>query len=145
MVAKNLSIAELQRELSARQRSLSSLESKHKSLATRLQGLESEMVSIRGGGAGRMARRGRPTKAAAASNGRSDGRSRRSKNPMTLPDSLAAACKLGSVVSPKKAAALVKANGYQTASKTFGIQVATTLAKDKRFKRIGRGQYERIA
>jgi len=156
MVAKHLSIAELERELNARQKALETLASRHKSLASELQGLESEMASIRGtGSAGRTggrparkARRGRPPGRAAAASasraGRVDGRARRSKNEMTLPDAIAAAMKVGAVVSPKQAAGLVKAAGYKTASKTFGIQVATTLAKDKRFKRMGRGQYKRV-
>jgi len=158
MVTKHLSITDLQRELSNRQQALAAIESKHKALAAQLQGLESEMAAIRGAGAatkgrpGRKARRGRPpgAKSAKGSTGSkapkrgTDGRTRRTKNEKTLPDTIIAAVKVGAVVSPKEAAALAKNNGYKSASKTFGIQVATILAKDKRFKRKGRGQYERV-
>ena len=63
---------------------------------------------------------------------------------MTLSDSIANAMEVGAVSSPKEVAAFVMSNGYKTTSKTFGIQVATTLTKDERFKRVGRGQYKRI-
>ena len=48
------------------------------------------------------------------------------------------------VVSPKEAGALVLSNGYNTTSKTFNMMVSNALATDTRFKRIGRGQYERV-
>jgi hypothetical protein len=49
------------------------------------------------------------------------------------------------VVSPIEASKLVKANGYKTTSRTFNISVSQALAKDKRFKRVGRGQYEKVS
>jgi len=155
MVTKTLSITELERALSSRQQALASIESKHKAISAQLLDLESEMAAIRGAGApsrgrpGRKARRGRPpgsnsAKGSKAPKRGTDGRARRTKNEKTLPDTIIAAVKVGAVVSPKEAAALAKSNGYKSASKTFGIQVATILAKDKRFKRKGRGQYERV-
>jgi hypothetical protein len=69
----------------------------------------------------------------------------RPKNKLTLPDAIAAAMDMGAVVSPAEAAKLVKANGYKTTSKTFSVNVSQALTKDERFKRVGRGQYERVA
>ena len=63
---------------------------------------------------------------------------------MSLPEALVQACEVGAVVSPSEAAQLVQANGFKTTSKNFNMMVSNALAKDKRFKRIGRGQYERI-
>jgi hypothetical protein len=153
MAAKTLSIADLEREIARRKSALTSLEAKHKSLLGQLKDVESEIAAIRGTGGGsgrkrgpgrprgtgRPAGAGRPRKTTGA---RSKGS--RGKNKLTLPDAIAAAMDVGAVVSPKEAAEFVKANGYKTKSKTFGIQVATTLSKDARFKRVGRGQYERI-
>ena len=64
---------------------------------------------------------------------------------MNLPDSIASAMDKGAVVSPAEAGQLVKANGYKTKSKTFGVSVSQALTKDKRFKRVGRGQYKKVA
>ena len=69
---------------------------------------------------------------------------KRAKNKITLPDALVAAVRKGSTVSPADAGKAVKAKGYKTTSKTFGVQVASALAKDKRFKKVGRGQYQLI-
>jgi hypothetical protein len=94
-------------------------------------------------GAGRKAgRKSKPSASVGASRGA--GR-RRPKNALGLADSLAAAVKAGSVVSPAEAIQRVKSAGYKTVSKTFNVSVSQTLANDKRFKRKSRGQYERVA
>ena len=62
---------------------------------------------------------------------------------MTLPQALEDTAGVGAVLSPVEAAKIVQQNGYKSGSKTFNIQVATTLAKHAKFKRVGRGQYER--
>ncbi len=59
-------------------------------------------------------------------------------------DAIVAAMEVGAVVSPKEAAELVLTNGFQTTSKNFNMMVSNALAKDKRSKRQGPGQYERI-
>ncbi len=69
---------------------------------------------------------------------------RRAQNDVTLGDALAQAMEIRAIVTPSEAAKLVMANGYKTTSKNFAMMVSNTLAKDKRFKRISRGQYERI-
>ena len=39
----------------------------------------------------------------------------------------------------------VLASGFQSRSKTFTAMVTNTLSNDARFKRVGRGRYERVA
>ena len=70
---------------------------------------------------------------------------KRPKNESNLGDAIANAAEMGAVLTPAEATELVLANGYKTTSKTFGVQVSHTLTKDKRFRRVGRGQYERVA
>ena len=70
---------------------------------------------------------------------------RRLKNAMTLGDALAESMEIRAQVSPAEAADLVVANGYQTVSRHFNMMVSNTLAKDSRFRRVSRGQYERVS
>ena len=64
---------------------------------------------------------------------------------MTLGDALAHSMDIRAQVSPAEASQLVVANGYKTTSKHFNMMVSNTLAKDPRFKRVSRGQYERVS
>ena len=92
-------------------------------------------------------RRGRPPGSKNKRRGRKPARkgSKRSQNKFNLGDSLAAAIRAGTTVSPAEAIKKVKAAGYKTISKAFNVSVSQNLAKDKRFKRTGRGQYLRVA
>jgi hypothetical protein len=144
MAASNLSIADLERELRQRQAALQGLQNKEQALRGQLAEVQSEIASILGGGAGRKRGLGRPPNMSGPTPGGPVARQSRTKNAMTLADSIANAMEVGAVSSPKEVAAFVMSNGYRTTSKTFGIQVATTLTKDERFKRVGRGQYKRI-
>jgi len=143
MAKRGLSIAQLKKELADREKAFTALEKQHAKLSKEIQAVEAKMKAIAGGGSG-SGRVGRPPSAGKASTAGASGRRGRGKNSMTLPDAIAAAMEIGAVVSPKEAGALVRANGYQTKSKTFGVQVATALAKDARFKKMGRAQYKRI-
>ena len=69
----------------------------------------------------------------------------RAWNSVTLADAIAMAVEPGATVSPAEAVQLVLSNGFVTNSKSFNVQVTNALSKDRRFGRIGRGQYERIA
>jgi len=69
----------------------------------------------------------------------------RSRNEITLSDAMAMAVEVRATVTPTEVANLVQANGYRSTSKNFAMMVANALAKDKRFRRLSRGQYERIA
>jgi hypothetical protein len=72
-------------------------------------------------------------------------RRQRARNSVSLADALALAVEVRATVSPAEAAQLVLSNGYQSAAKNFGMVVANALGKDTRFKRVGRGRYERVA
>jgi hypothetical protein len=65
-------------------------------------------------------------------------------NSVSLADALAMAVEPRASVTPAEAAQLVLSNGYQSTAKNFGMVVANALAKDVRFARRGRGQYERL-
>ena len=66
------------------------------------------------------------------------------RNSISLADALALAVEVRATVSPAEAAQLVLSNGYQSTAKNFGMVVANALAKDERFRRVGRGRYERV-
>jgi hypothetical protein len=142
---RRISTAQLRREIARREKGAMKLVRSRDKIVKVLAKLESELndlgVSSRGATRGRRPKfRGpgrKPSKAGS--------RGPRANNKLTLADALAGSVRVGSVVSPADAAKRVRAGGYKTSSKTFGIQVATTLAKDKRFKRKGRGEYERLA
>ena len=133
MTLKGISTAELQAELSRRHKSARSLAARRERIQNELRAIENELALLGGG------RRALPPPAAPASRGP------RAHNTMSLADALAAAVALGAVVSPAEAAERVRQVGYESSARTFGMMVATALAKDKRFKRLSRGQYERIA
>jgi hypothetical protein len=140
---KNLSTAELQRELDRRERGADKLLAKREKLMAQVEEIDAELAalgSMATGGSSRKGRRGRPARSATSTPKR-----RRAKNDISLPDAIAAAMDVRAVVSPQEAARLVKANGFKTTSKNFNMMVSNALAKDKRFKRLSRGQYERIA
>jgi len=65
---------------------------------------------------------------------------KRFKNDSNLPDALAALLK-GTTMSVTEAATAVQKAGYRTTSANFRTMVNLALIKDKRFRRVGRGQY----
>jgi len=69
----------------------------------------------------------------------------RARNSLSLADAIAAAVEVRAQVTPAEAADLVQSNGYVTNAAKFTMTVANALAKDKRFRRLSRGIYERIA
>ncbi|HZL98690.1 MAG TPA: hypothetical protein VFD43_00430 [Planctomycetota bacterium] len=71
-------------------------------------------------------------------------RRQRARNSTSLADALAQAVEPRATISPAEAAQLVLSNGYRSTAKTFGMVVANALAKDQRFRRVGRGRYERV-
>jgi hypothetical protein len=133
MALKGLSTAELQKELKRRKKGAEKLLARRARLLADIQALDTEIEDLTGGKPGEN-RRG----PALPDTGR-----KRARNDMSLPDAIAKAMDVRAVVSPKEAAELVRRNGFKTTSKNFNMMVSNALAKDKRFKRIGRGQYER--
>ena len=155
MALRSLSTAALRAELARREKGAAKLQKKHTTLSRVLATLEAELAGL---GAPGAKRRGRPPGSKNKRRGRKPGRPkgrrgpgrppkmgrrRRASNKLTLPEALAKAVRVGSTVSPADAAAAVRKAGYKTASKTFGIQVATTLARSSAFKKTGRGAYLR--
>jgi len=133
MNLKKITTAELNAEIARREKNRSKLEARRKELLAELADIDAEL-----GEAPR--RRGRKPGPKPGSGGR-----RRAKNDISLGDALAQAMEVRAVVSPSEAADYVKKNGYKTTSKNFNMMVSNALAKDPRFKRLSRGQYERIA
>ena len=132
MNLKSLDTTALKAELKRRERNARGLFKKRNKLARQLADVESELAALGAAGGGR----------GPASSG--VGR-RRARNKVSLTDALAQAMEVRAVVSPAEAAELVKENGYKSTSKHFGMMVSNALTKDKRFKRVSRGQYERVS
>ncbi len=119
--------AELQSEIGRRGREMARLEARREELLAELAQLDAELgVS------------------AVRSPGHGGGPGRRARNGVSLADAIAAALDLNVVVSPKEAAERVQAAGYETHAKNFGMMVSNALSKDERFRRVSRGQYERV-
>jgi len=140
MVLKSLSTAELLKELDRREKGAGKLEAKRAKLLDELRQLDEQLAQLgvspgqapRGAGAGAAAARA------------PNGKRTRARNPVNLPDAIAMAMEVGAVVSPAEASELVISNGFKTTSQRFNMMVSNALAKDSRFKRLSRGQYERI-
>jgi hypothetical protein len=155
MALKSASTAELRRELERRQKAAGRIAARRDQLARKLAQLDAELADLGGSPSARRGRKPgrkpgrRPGRKPGRKPGRRPGASagsrKRPKNVLTLPDAIAAAMDKGAVISPAEAAGLVKSNGYKTTSKTFNISVSQALTKDKRFKRVGRGQYEKVS
>lgn len=131
-----VSTSALQAEIQRRERGIEALRRKRDRLADELGEIEAELARLggRGGesGEGSDGAGARPT-------------APRARNRISLGDALAQAMEVRAVVTPAEAAELVRANGYQSTSKNFNMIVSNALAKDPRFRRVSRGQYERIA
>ena len=128
------SIAELSRALVAQQKRLVKLRSQRTKFLSSLQTIDRQIAALTG-----LAGRKGPARPAAGA--------RRSRAGKALP-----ACLIEALTKAKGAKmramhladAVVEA-GYVTRDRNFKNTVAKTLAKDKRFKRVGRGIYKLAA
>lgn len=132
MNLKSLDTTALMAELKRRERNAKGLIKKRDKLARQLADVEAELSVL---GATGSLRGSAP----------SGGPRKRARNKVSLTDALAQAMEVRAVVSPAEAAELVKENGYKSTSQHFGMMVSNALTKDKRFKRVSRGQYERVS
>lgn len=128
---------QLRRELERRQRGVEALLGKRDTLRAEIAELDAQIRELEHENRrpGRSARGGKKSARLALP---------RPKNAISLPDAIALEVEAGQTITPAEAARRVLANGYQTTAKTFTMVVANALSKDKRFKRIGRGEYERV-
>lgn len=115
-----LSVVDLHREISRRQRHVSTLIRKRDRLAAKLKELDAHIAEA-GGSAG--------------------GTRVRPSNSMTLLQAMQKSLK-GKTMSVTDLAETVKKDGYQTFAANFRVMVNQTLIKYPRiFKRVSRGQY----
>ena len=135
------SMAELLAEIDARRAQAARLERERESILEQMAAIEAELAAmgIAVGGAQPAAQLAPVATAPPAP------RRPRARNSVTLADAIALAVEPGATVSPAEAMQLVLSNGFVTNSKSFNVQVTNALSKDPRFRRTGRGQYERIA
>ena len=133
MALKNLSTVDLQKELERRQKSGRKLESRRAKLVQEIAEIDAELGAL-----------GIAPGAAPAAGRRSGGKRTRAKNAVSLPDAIASAMDIGAEASPSEMSALVQKNGYKTTAANFNMMVSNAMAKDERFKRLGRGLYKRV-
>ena len=138
MALKSLSTAELLKELSRREKGAGKLEAKRAKLLDELKQIDAQLAQL--GIAPGHSHRSNGSAATAAPIGKRT----RARNAVNLPDAIAMAMEVGAVVSPAEASNLVISNGFKTTSQRFNMMVSNALAKDERFKRLSRGQYERV-
>lgn len=115
-----LSVSELQAELNRRRRGVSRLERRREKLTAELAQINAEIAEMGGSIGG--------------------GTGTRARNSMTLPDALHQVLK-GVTMSVTDAADAVRAAGYNSSAANFRTMVNQALLKDKRFKKVSRGQY----
>ncbi len=133
---KTRSIAELSRALAAQQKRVAKLKSQRAKLCASLQAVDKQIAALTG--------QASPSLARAASPGKRAGKPGARKSLPVCLVGLLAKAKGGKMRAMHMADAVVK-TGYVTKDKHFKNTVAKTLAKDKRFKRVGRGMYKLAA
>lgn len=127
---KNMSVADLQREIDRRRKQAGRLMRQRAALLRRLSALDAKIAAAGGGGRGTGPR----------ATGGTDGRSRRFKNSMSLVEALTKAL-TGKTMGVTEAAEAVKKAGYRTASPSFRTIVNQALLASGKFKRVERGLY----
>lgn len=115
-----MSVNELQAELTRRRRGVAKLERRREKLMSELADVTAQIAEL-GGSLGTTA-------------------GGRGRNSMTLPDALHQVLN-GVTMSVTDAADAVRAAGYQSSAANFRTMVNQALLKDKRFKKVSRGQY----
>jgi len=128
------SIAELSRALAAQQKRVAKLQSQRAKFLSDLQAIDKQIAAL----TGRAGVKGPARPATGA---------RRSRAKKALPACLieALAKAKGTKMRAMHLADAVVEAGYVTRDRNFKNTVAKTLAKDKRFKRVGRGMYKLAA
>lgn len=127
-------IADLRRELEAKEAQLKELRARRRRIAGQLEVLDRRITAVSG-------TRPRPPrgKKAIAVPPRT-----RAKGRQSLSDVLATVLRGKGSVKVAEAAKLALAAGYQTSSSQFGNIVSQTLTSDKRFRKVARGVYASV-
>ena len=125
-------IAELRRELAAKEGKLKTLTARRNKLTAQLSGVDRKIAKLGGD-------KSISGKKSAAKT--SPKRRKRAKNKQSLADVLASVLKGGKGVRVAEAVKLALAAGYKSASKQFPNIVSQALSTDKRFKKVSRGVY----
>lgn len=128
----SVSVGELKAEINRRKKRIRTLVSKRNRLVAQLQQLDSEIEAEGGAEFVKMSAMG--------DGRRRGGGGRRPRNEANLADSMAAVLN-GKTMGVTELSEAVQKAGYRTSSPNFRTIVNQTLIKDKRFKRVERGQY----
>lgn len=129
-MAARKTIAQLRKELAAKEKQLEKLHAKRHKLVSQLETVDRQISSLTGKTTG-----GKPAikKAKKAR--------KRSTRGTSLADVLATVLKGKGGVRVTDAAKMARDAGYQTKSKQFANVVSTTLKTDDRFRKVRRGVY----
>jgi hypothetical protein len=142
MRLKGIDTAALLAEIRWREKQLPRLQKRRARLARRVAKLD-ELIEVLGGELAVRRGPGRPPKSAMKVVGAGRGRRRRAKNKVSLAEALVEAMGSSAMSIPQILDA-VKKKGYKSTSSQFRNIVTQRLAADKRFKRVGRGQYAKV-
>jgi len=134
---RSVSTSALRRELERREQGARRLLQRRQALAGTLAALDAELSALGLLRATAVVPR-QPARRAAG------GGRRRAHNATSLPEVIAKVVRVGATVSPADVATRVKSAGYKSTAAHFGMMVSNALAKDARFRRVSRGQYERV-
>ena len=135
---RSASISELTQEMQRRARDIDKLEERRAKIMAEVDQLDAELDQLRSAlGRTSAPTRGRPRK---SQSGRKPAPGRRPKNTRKLPEVLQEVM-AGKTMGVAEAAEAAKAAGYKSSSDNFKNIVNQALITDKRFKRVGRGQY----
>jgi hypothetical protein len=165
MTLKTISTSDLQAELLRREKSVRELETRRDRLTRELADIDAELAQLGAPTGGTTRRRAATTGSSSGYAGSTPGGGdesggegsfgsggeatervprQRARNAVSLADALAQCMEVRAVVTPAEAADMVLKNGYTSTSKNLGMMVSNALARDPRFRRVSRGQYERI-
>jgi len=145
MPPRTKTIAELKRELAAKERQLDKLQADRKKLQRQLDVIDRQIVAMGGEAPAAPARRGRrkaarKTTKAARKAGKAARRGRRTTG-KPLAEYIQKVLAGGEPMRAKHITAAVKKAGYKSGAKDFYGIVAATLRDEKLFKRVSRGVY----
>ena len=137
---KTKTIAELKRELQAKQKQLKALATRRTSLAAALAAVDKKIASLSGAATPRKPAAGRKAKKPKRAAGPK--RRRRTTGKPLAAYVQGVLAKAKEPMRVKDVAAAVRKAGYKSASKDFYGIVATTLRDKKKFSRAARGLYK---